>query len=235
MSKKAVSKKVYLAIALVVIFVVSIAAVVYVTQQHSTPKPVVNVSSGLQVGDTFTYNITGVSYLYSSDANPDSEYPGFEGLNNTAYTVTITGVNGTIVSYSTNMILTNGTSSPSTGFVNISSGNPTGDAGFWAIYPTNLNLGDLVNPGNPDGPMVSNFGNQTYSDSSRGVDYFSISQNFTNINDPTGNTQQQRIDNVVFDQSTGMLTSLEDIQEFNNPEMTLDITWQLTATSVWTI
>lgn len=235
MSKKAVSKKVYLAIALIVILAVSIAAVVYVTQQHSPPKPAVTVSSGLQVGDTFTYNITGVSYLYSSDADPNSEYPGFDGLNNTAYTVTITGVNGTIVSYNTNMILTNGTTSPSSGFVNISSGNPGGDAGFWAIYPSGLNIGDLVNPGNPNGPDVSNFGNQTYSDSSRGVDYFSVSQNFTNINDPTGNTQQQRIDNVVFDQSTGMLTSLEDIQEFNNPEMTLDITWQLIATSVWTI
>ena len=133
MSKKATSKKVYLAIVLVVILAVSTVAVIYATQIYK-PKQKTAVSSGLKVGETFTYNIMDLSTLYSSDANPDSQQPGFNELNNTAYIITITGVNGTIVSFDTNMQLTNGTSSETSGSVNLTSGIPGGDAGFWQIF-----------------------------------------------------------------------------------------------------
>jgi hypothetical protein len=231
MPKKAMSKKVYIAIFLLVILVgIAVAAIVYTTQTSSK-----SIVPGVNVGDTFTYKLTGVSQLYSLDANPDSEQPGFDGLNNTAYTITITGINGTIVSYNTNVILTNGTSSKASGWVNMSSGNPGGDAGFWGIYPANLAIGDLVNPGNIGGPTVANAGNQTYSNSYREVDYFSVAQNATRVTDPTGNTQKQEITSVYFDQPTGMLTNLQDTNEYNNPEMTLIVTWQLVYTSVWTV
>ena len=96
-------------------------------------------------------------------------------------------------------------------------------------------MGKLVNPGDVNGPTVSDVGNQTYSSSTREVDYFQVEQNATNMNDPTGGTLKEEITSVCFDQPTGMLTILQDTNEYNNPEMTLTVVWQLVNTSVWNV
>ena len=234
MSKKASSKKIYIAIILVAVLIIATVAVVY-ANSHSSKSPKAQIASGLQVGDTFTYNLTGTSILYSSDANPESMQPGFDGLNNTAFTITITNVNDTIVSYNSVMLLSNGTSSQYSSWVNISSGITNKPGDFWGIFPANLTIDALVNPDNPSGPTVYDVGNQSYSDSYRETATFNVAQNQTDTNDPTGNTMRQEIDNIQFDQATGMLTWLQDINEYNNPGMTLTTTWQLVYTSVWKV
>jgi hypothetical protein len=235
MSKGTSHKKLYLAIALIVILAVSVAsaAIIY-SGQHNKPKTS-QITIGVSVGQTFTYNLTGVSTLFSSDANPDSQQPGFDSINNTMYTVAITGINGTVVNYSTDIMLSNGTSSEASGWVNVSSGATGGNAGFWGIYPANLLMGDLVNPADTSGPTVADVGNQTYSTSTRLINYFGVEQNATAISDPTGNTQKEEQTTVYFDQPTGILTYLQDINEYNNPEMTLTVIWQLVDTTAWQI
>ena len=99
MPKKAMSKKVYIAIFLLVILGIATAAIVYITQ---TSKSV-----GVNVGDTFTYKLMGYSVLFNSTAVTPaylSEY------NNTDYyQVNITGIKGSVVSFDTVWKFTNGT------------------------------------------------------------------------------------------------------------------------------
>ena len=60
MPKKAMTKKVYIAIFLLVVIlgIAVVAAIVYITQTSSS-----SVVPGVNVGDTFTYKLTGVSVL----------------------------------------------------------------------------------------------------------------------------------------------------------------------------
>ena len=65
------------------------AAAVYSYQKHPASLSLV----GVQVGDRFTYSITGSC----SDPVPNTDYPGFYQLNETQYyNVTITGIQGDI-------------------------------------------------------------------------------------------------------------------------------------------
>jgi hypothetical protein len=187
---------------------------------------------GLSVGDTFTYKLTGVSVLFDQEAVTPaylSEY------NNTHfYQVTITGINGSVVTFDTDWAFNNGSAPILTQeWVNVATGANSGD--FWAIYPANLTVNDLLSPQGGNGLTVNSTTTQTYADSTRTTNYWSTSTVFTNINDPTENTQQTNIMQVYFDQQTGMLTSLTSIQEYNNPEYNIIITWQLTSTNVWTV
>ncbi len=85
--KKGTSKKIYLAITLLVILVVSVAAVVYYTGASSA-RP---VTVGVQVGDTFTYSMKGSASLQSIDAVVPED---FYQINQTDfYKVTIIDIN----------------------------------------------------------------------------------------------------------------------------------------------
>ncbi|MGD0072041.1 MAG: hypothetical protein ABSB71_10840 [Candidatus Bathyarchaeia archaeon] len=233
MPKKGKPWKVYLAIILIVVIAVAAAAVIYTTQ-HPKSKTI-NVVIGVHVGDWFTYNITGESALYSSDANPESEYAGFNSINGTTCTITITQINGTVVTFTQNWGWSNGTHTQDSQWLNISSGEQSNQNGFWMLYPADLKINDYTRPGGYDYVQVNNTETRTFSSSSRQMNYFGIQGNFTDTRDPTGATQMQRIDYVYFDQPTGMLDVYTDVQEYNNPEMTLAVIWQLTSCSLWTV
>jgi hypothetical protein len=226
MPKKAMSKKVYIAIFLLVILVgiAVVAAIVYTTQTSSSP-----VVPGVNVGDTFTYKLTGVSVLGSADAVT----PGYlsEYNNTDYYKVTVTGINGSTVSFDSVWRFTNGTEIQKSQWVDLSTGADNGD--FWAIYAPNLNVNDLLRPKGYDELIVNSTGTQTYSSSTRQTNFWSIENVFTDINDPTGNTQRYDFMGVYFDKQTGMLDTLTNVQEYNNPQYNLIITWQLTNSTVW--
>jgi hypothetical protein len=225
MPKKAISKKVYVAIALVVILAISSAAIIYATQFNSAKA----VTVGVHVGDTFTYKLTGVSVLGSADAvTPDylSQY------NNTDYyQVTITGINGSTVSFNTDWQFTNGTSVQTPEWVDLATGADSGD--FWAIYASNLNVNNLLRPKGFDGIIVNKTDTQTYTSGTRQRNFWFLDNVFTDVNDPTGNTQQYNYIEVYFDKQTGMLVDLTNLQEYNNPNYNIIITWQLTNSTVW--
>ena len=228
MPKKTSSKKLYFAIILIVIIAVSAAAVIYVTQFSKA-----TIKVGVHVGDTFTYKLIGVSNLTSPDAvTPD----GFSIYNDTKdYTVTVTGISGTNVTLNTVWGLLNGTQITSPQTIDISNGNRTDTSGFWALYPSNLNKGDLLSPKGLDKQVVNDTQPQSYANSTRLRNFWQIAEEFQDTRDPTGNTQRFEYDAVYFDRQTGMLAYLENHQYYNNPQYDLTITWQIVSSNVWDV
>ena len=228
MPKKTSSKKLYFAIILIVIIAVSAAAVIYVTEFSKAP-----IKVGVHVGDTFTYILSGVSNLTSPDAVTPA---GFSMYNDTKdYIVTVTGISGTNVTLSTVWEFMNGTQIDSPQTIDIASGNRTDSSGFWALYPANLNKGDLLSPKGFDNQIVNDTEPQSYANSTRLRNFWQIAGEFQDTSDPTGNTQRFEYDAVYFDRSTGMLAYLENHEYYNNPAYDLTITWQLVSSNVWAV
>ena len=225
--RKKSSKKLYLTLVLLVILIVAVAAIVYASQ----PAPV-TAKVGLQVGDTFTYSIKGFSNLTVGA----TETPGFSQNNETDYyMVTITNVNGTSITMNTAWRLLNGTETDSKQTIDLSTGAKTDPTGFWAIYSSNLNVGDLLRPKGFDGVTVNGTNTQEYASSTRTRNFFTMSGEFYDVRDPTHNTLMYDNRAVYFDKQTGMLTYFIDYQDFNNPLMTEVITWTLVNSSVWAV
>ena len=234
MPKKGKNKKMYIAaIVAVLLIALAVGSIAFVYNiQH--PSKSVKVVIGVQVGDTFDYNLTGASVLFSQGAVTPAYLSQYNDTD--YYRVAITGINGTKVYFTTDWVFLNGTDIPEAQWVDVSNGNQSDPNGFWGIYSSNLNVGDLTRPGGDDGITVNDTGVQTYgTNTNRTVDYFSVSSQFYDVTDPTQSTYQDVLDTVYFDQQTGMLTALTNEQEFNNPEYTIVITWQLFASSVWTV
>ena len=125
--KKGISKKVYLAIILLAVLIPTTAVLAY-TQM--TPK---TVKVGVQVGDTFTYSLSGTSTLTGLDA---VDTPNFGQYNATDYyKITITGIDKTNVTMDTVWKFLNGTEIDTPQRLDIANGNKSDTNGFWALYP----------------------------------------------------------------------------------------------------
>jgi len=219
--------KLYLAIILAIILIGAAAGAAFVIL--SAPK----VAVGVNVGDTFTYSIKGVVQLTGLNAVPSA---GFDIYNQTDYyKVTVTNINGTNVSLDTTWRFLNGTELNRPQVIDISNGNKTDSNGFWGLYPANLKISDLLRPQGYDAKTVNNTYSYTYTSGARIRDFWFINGEFSDINDPTGSTLMYDYRNIYFDQTTGILVKLEDIQYFNNPERQETITWTLTNSSVWQV
>ncbi len=229
MYKKHSRKKLYFAIFLLVILAVSAAAIVYATQ-FSKPAA---AKVGVHVGDTFTYKLTGESVLGSVDAVTPAYLYEFNDTD--YYQITITAVVGSNVSFNTLWRFTNGTEITSPQILDIASGNKSDANGFWAIYPSGLKVPDLLRPTGFDGITVNATDAQTYGASSRQRNFWQIENQFVDTNDPTGNTMRDDWIGVFFDQQTGMLTTLSNVQRYNNPQYNVIITWQLSSSNVWAV
>ncbi len=229
MYKKRSRKNLYLAIILIVILAVSVAAVVYATQ-FSKPAA---AKVGVHVGNIFTYKLTGESVLGSVDAVTPAYLSEYNDTD--YYQITITAVIGTNVSFNTIWRFTNGTEITSPQTLDISSGPPRDSTGFWAIYPSNLKVSDLLRPTGFDGQIVNATNTQAYGSISRQTNFWQIESQFRDSNDPTGNTMQDNYIGVYFDQQTGMLINLENVQRYNNPQYNIIITWQLSSSNVWAV
>ncbi|MCW4002772.1 MAG: hypothetical protein NWE95_02535 [Candidatus Bathyarchaeota archaeon] len=222
------SKKVVLVIVLMSVLLVSAIAAVYYTQ-FAPPR----VDVGVKVGDTFTYSLQGTCILIGLDA---VEPAGFSSYNQTDYyKVTITGINGTSVTMDTVWRFKNGTEVITPQTIDLANGAKTDEHGFWAIYAANLNLNNAVRPTGYDGVVVNDTDTKTYTSGTRDRNFFSTQGNFYDINDPTQSTWRIEYTGIYFDKQTGMLETLTNIQEYNNPQYRLIITWKLVSSSVWGI
>jgi hypothetical protein len=228
--KKGVSRKVYVAISLLIIVVISISAIIYAYETH---PPVVNSVVGVKVGDTFIYSLTGTVYLYAANATiPDS----FNQFNNTNYyKVEVTAVNGTLVSIATEWRFNNGTSINNAQQIDLPSGNLTDANGFWGIYNPNINKNDLIRPAGTDGITVNGTSEVDYPNSTRTSNYWSIQHSFFDQNDPTLQTTLLQATSVYFDKQTGIMLDLVSTEEYSNPAMATIVTWKLVASNVWTV
>ncbi|MGD0645116.1 MAG: hypothetical protein ABSA75_09445 [Candidatus Bathyarchaeia archaeon] len=230
MPKKKNNKKIYIVTILLAILIVAAAALIYLVETANSQPTTATV--GVNVGDTFTYKLTGDSILFS----PDATTPAYlsEYNNTDYYQVAITGINGTLITFNTVWKFTNGTTIQNTDWINLTSGSNNGD--FWAIYPSNLNVNNRLYPKETETSLTVNKTETfAYTNATRERNYWTIVNQFTNVNDPTGNTVQINYEFIYFDKQTGMLTSLTNYQEYNNPQYNIAITWQLTNSTVWVV
>jgi hypothetical protein len=223
------SNKLYIAIVLLTVLIVASSAIIYAMSTASV-KP---VKVGVNVGDTFTYILQGVSNLGIDATEPS----WFMQYNNTDYyRVTITDVNVTSVTMDTTWKMLNGTETRLVQTIDLATGMKTDQlAGFWALYASNLNKGDLLRPRGFDGLIVNSTDTKTYADSTRQRNIWSLQNDFFDTTDPTFSTYRNEFTTVFFDKETGMLDTLTNVQQYNNPSMALIITWQLVSSSVWTV
>jgi hypothetical protein len=227
--KKGSNNKVYIAIILLVVLIVASAAVILVTQ---TPA-VKAVALGVHAGETFTYHLLGTSNLTSLAA---VETPGFSVYNNTDnFKITITNVQGTLVSLDTLWTFKNASSITGSQTIDLSNGNKTEANGFWAIYASNLNVGDKLRPNGFDGVTVNASSTITYANSVRERNFMAVGAESYLATDPTHSTLRYDTTFVYFDKQTGMLETLIWITDYNNPEMREVINWTLVDSSVWAV
>ncbi len=227
--RKTSTKKIYAIVALLIILIAATAALIYVAA-NPAPKP---ITVGVHVGDVFIYNITSTSTLIDLNA---VETPGFFQYNQTNYyKITITDINEYNVTMDTLWSFKNGTEVAGTQMVDIANGADTDTNGFWAIYPANLNAGDLLRPKGYDGLKVNLTDSHPFASGARVSDFWFIDNQFYNVNDPTQSTQRYDYTGVTFDRATGMLETLTNYQEYNNPAMKETITWNLANSTVWAV
>ena len=221
------------AIAGAVIFIIlmSIVAAVF-TQAPKQPSDTTR-KSGLNIGDTFTYKLTGSAVLGSSATVIPEELSQY---NDTNYSrVAVTAINDTRVWLGTTWQFNNGTQITRPQIIDLSTGVKADPNGFWAIYYSNLGVKDLLHPSGTDGLVVNGTDTQTFANSTRARNYWSTESQFINASDTTGNTMRSVYVGVYFDRQTGMLEESTHIEFFTNPEIELIVTWKLISSNVWTI
>jgi hypothetical protein len=230
MPKKHSHKKMYIAIFLVAVLFIATAAIIYTTQIFNVSGSKSGVKVGVHVGDTFTYKLTGASALFSAEAVTPAYLYEYNETN--YYEVIITGVNNSVVSFDTVWQFTNGTGIDNSAWIDLETGNYSGI--FWAIYPSNLNVNNRLYPQESNTELVVNStGNQPFSTGNRTTNYWYTENQLTSTNDPTGSTKIDNYIEVYFDKQTGILDDLTNVQQVNNPEYNILITWQLTNSTVW--
>ncbi len=203
------------------------------TPTTPTSTPFSRSGNNLNVGDTFTYKLTGSSVVGSADVIT----PAYLSQENETdyYKVTITGINGTHVSLNTLWQFLNGTQVTSSQIIDLSTGIVSDPNGFWAVYTPNLNVNDLLHPNGSDNLIVNSTDTQRFASSTRTRNFWSTEKQSVDTNDPSGNTMRDDYLGVYFDKQTGMLESLTNIQFYTNPEIEITITWQLTSSNVWVV
>jgi hypothetical protein len=230
--KKLLSAKWIAIIILVAIIALSSVATAMYIENKSKP-----IIAAVHAGDTFYYSVTGAYIVFSAGTNPDEMSPGITELNQTAYyKVTITNVEGSVVSLTDDWVFVNGTDIHDNQTINVANGNLGDKDGFWGIYAPNLAVGNLLCPkGGDSGLKVDTAFTQTYSSGKRQTNYWSIESNFTDTLDPTGSTAQQNTIDVCFDKQTGIMTAMTNFVQYNNPQMNTAVTWTLTKCTLWQV
>ena len=225
--KKPSHKKLYISIVLIAILIAASGAAVYLA---SIPKPIV---IGVKPGDTFTYNIQGITVLGVNVTLPEQQ-GDFARYNDTQYyKVTVLDVQNTTVKLATEWKFKNGTEVTDKQTINLANGDKTNTNGFWAIYPANLTVNDLLRPEGFDGVKVNATDTKNYHSGDRTTDFFWIDNEFFDVNDPTRSTYRYDYIGVNFDQTTGMMVNMQNWQEYNNPQYRLVVLYTLTNTTAW--
>jgi len=227
--KKGVNKKVVFAIALLVLIVAVVTASVVLSQKpNQSALPTTNV--GVKAGDYFTYTLKG----YSTGPVPSTISPDFSIYNDTAYyNVTVADVNGTKVTLDTEWVLNNGTIINSPQTIDVASGIISNENGFYALYPADMTTNQTIYPHVYQGVWINGTDPITYSSGVRLANYYTATGTLYYTQDPTHSTYCSTYDQVDFDRATGMLTDLVSDRDYNNPEISTQIFWELSATNAW--
>jgi len=217
-------KKIIITIVILLIVVVIAVAAILATQ----PPPTEPIVTGVIAGNTFTYDLKA----YTSLSEDNITLPqGVSEYNNTEwYKVSITSVDGSVVSFNTTWRFVNGTEIERSGYVNVLTDD---NQVFWAIYPANLTENKLVRPQGTFGNYVNDTEVRTYKSGDRETNLMNTQSELLDSSDPTRSFDDYRY--VRFDKITGMLVELKEIQVYNSPEAVLTYDWVLVDSNVWTV
>jgi len=184
---------------------------------------------GVRVGNSFTYEVKG--FWSSSDADAVIS-DSILDLNATEYVqVNITKVIDADVSMHIVWRFTNGTVSETDSEIDVSTGIYT--YWFWAVFPTNLNVGDKIHPFGPDTIKVNASSTRDFGDYKRETNRYLVTGEFVST-DNTNRTYNDYM-TVHFDKQTGMLVELYDYKTYTNPEYSETITWKIIDSNAWDV
>lgn len=231
--KKGVNKKVIFAIVLLAVIVVAVASVVIFSSQNQSQKNnPTGVIVGVKVGDYFTYSLTGEA----TGPVPSTVTTDFSIYNDTSYyKVTVTAINGTTVYLDTDWVFLNGTTVNSPQTIDLASGIMSDQNGFYGLYPADMKVNETIYPHVYQDVWVNGTQPITWSSGVRETNYYTTSSLLYYSLDPTMSTQCSTYDDIAFDKTTGILTSLVAISDYNNPELQTTIIWSLTDTNAWQV
>ncbi len=217
-------KKLIITIVILIIAVsIAIAAIL------SVQGPAETVVTGVVAGNTFTYDLK--SFATVNEDNVTLPQGASEYNNTEWYKVTITSVSGPTVSFNTTWHFVNGTEIENTGYVNVLTGED--NKVFWAIYPANLTVNQLVSPQGTDGNYVNETDTRSYTNGDRVTCIITLQNEFPDASNPARVYDDYLY--IYFDKITGMLVELKDIQLYNSPEVILTYDWVLIDSNVWTV
>jgi hypothetical protein len=189
---------------------------------------------GVNVGDTFTYDIRG----YYSSNDPNATIPeNFPQINMTEwFRIVVTEVSGSEVTINTTWRFSNETELNGINTIDVETGINNPIDGFWAIYASNLRANDRTRPNGPDQSTINATSPKEYSSGvTRETNTLSLVQNYYDADDPTYGTTLTEYMQADFDKQTGMLVQLSDISDYTNPGMRLALLWTLMDTNVWAV
>ena len=189
---------------------------------------------GVNVGDTFTYDIRG----YYSSNDPNATIPeNFPQINMTEwFRIVVTEVSGPEVTINTTWRFSNETELNGINTIDVETGINNPIDGFWAIYASNLRANDRTRPNGPDQSTINATSPKEYSSGvTRETNTLSLVQNYYDADDPTYGTTLTEYMQADFDKQTGMLVQLSDISDYTNPGMRLALLWTLMDTNVWAV
>ena len=182
-------------------------------------------SSGVSVGETFTYSNT---YIWNSTVPSDIVPATLLPLNQSQVKITIQTVTGSTIQHEDVWTYRNGTATPPTIVIDEVNNHLTPNTIF--IYAANLSVGGLLFPGATDLPFIINDTTfRAYPDGVRQTNHIAV--NNTGIEGTLYSFM-----NLYFDRQTGMLVEyyLTTVYSAFPNQMTTQHLL-LTGTSVWTI
>jgi hypothetical protein len=225
-------KRSRLILVLIVSAIIIILAFIAFTQLGSQAAQ--DAVPGVNVGDTFTYDIRG----YYSSNDPNATIPeNFPQINMTEwFKIVVTEVSGSEVTINTTWRFSNETELNGINTIDVETGINNPIDGFWAIYASNLRANDRTRPNGPDQSTINATSPKEYSSGvTRETNTLSLVQNYYDADDPTYGTTLTEYMQADFDKQTGMLVQLSDISDYTNPGMRLALLWTLMDTNVWAV
>lgn len=216
----------------IVAVVIVVLAVIAFTQLGSQAAQ--GATPGVNVGDTFIYDIRG---YYSSD-DPNATIPeNFPQINMTEwYKIVVTEVSGSEVTIDTTWRFSNDTELTGVNTMDVETGINNPMDGFWAIYASNLRVNDRTRPNGPDQSTINETTPKEYSSGiTRETNTLSLVKSYYDADDPTYGTTLTEYMVTDFDKQTGMLVQLNDISDYTNPDIRLTLVWTLKDTNVWAV
>lgn len=165
------------------------------------------VTVGVQSGNVFSYKVVSALNAHEMD-----------GADN--FTMTVTGVAGSNVSFQEAIKYLNGTTESYTGYIDLATGNNTGTT--WLLFDANLAVGDPIYPGWPI------WANETVSIDGRTMGHTVLNNAYVNVsNGPQGYLTAD----IYGDQASGVAYNATLSLTSGN---TMSFSYYLTYTNAWT-